>query len=182
MARTVHDTQPDGWRITYTIDKDANGASVITSLTMKPDGPVPEGGLTATRLRQIPMGTRVVARTYRDVAATGTYQDLKNTGDSYADVSDKITMMPRRGKRHDPRFLAEVADLYSRLVKAGAPNVYDVMQEELGRRGFDYRRAGIRELIRKAHQRGLLTPTARGTAGGELTPKAIRLLKDRDGQ
>lgn len=37
--------------------------------------------------------------------------------------------------------------------------------------------ATVRDLIHEAHERGLLTRSPKGATGGELTSKAIRMLK-----
>ena len=162
MARVVDETK-DGWTITYTIGEDTDGVHVITGLNIKPTGTVPTGGLSATRFRDFPMGGRVVARTYPEPT------------DALRDVGGR----PRRGRSHDPRFLAEVSRLYTTVLKTGTRDLYGTLAAELTRRGYPYKPDGARELVRKAHQQGLLTATTQGRVGRMLTPAAISLLETK---
>ena len=174
MPRTIQHQLPDGWTATYKIGKDRDGIVRIVGLTVEPADfrNVPRGGLTATRLRQVPMSARIIARTYGELAAGhATYGGLARAG-TYAEARDRVHLdefAPRRGKRDDLRFLKAVAEIYLDLLASDVSDVYDALADELRRRGFDYGRSGARELVRKARQRNVLTETSQGRPGGELT-------------
>jgi hypothetical protein len=172
----------DGWTVTYKVGFDLNGQPAIIGLRVEPTelGNVPAGGLKAEMLRQIPTG-RVVARTYAELAASkATYADLAASGATYAALRHNVRLdhAPRRGRRHDERFVLMVAETWDHVLRTTSErNLYDALVAELRRRGYEYRRDGARELVRKARRAGLLQDplTPRGRTGG-LTAKARQLL------
>jgi hypothetical protein len=83
--------------------------------------------------------------------------------------------LPPRRMRRDDRFYAEMAAAYAEAVAAGNNRPIDTIAEALGRS-----RNTVKDVIREARARGLLTETTHGRAGGRLTAKAKRLLKQRD--
>jgi hypothetical protein len=84
-----------------------------------------------------------------------------------------------RGVRRDDRFVAEVARAYCELVQHGHPEVIDELCRLLDKRGVDYAPSGVRELLAKARERGLLTDAPPGRAGGMLTEKALQVLAEK---
>jgi hypothetical protein len=82
--------------------------------------------------------------------------------------------LPPRRMRRDERFYAEMAAAYAEAVSAGNNRPIDTIAEALGRS-----RNTVKDVIREARARGLLTETTHGRAGGRLTAKAKRLLRKR---
>jgi transposase len=77
--------------------------------------------------------------------------------------------------RRDDRFYAEVAAAYAEAVAAGNNRPIDTIADALGRS-----RNTVKDVIREARARGLLTETTHGRAGGRLTAKAKKLLRRRE--
>jgi biotin operon repressor len=84
------------------------------------------------------------------------------------------THLPPKRMRRDERFYAEMAAAYAEAVSAGNNRPVDTIAEALGRS-----RNTVKDVIREARARGLLTQTTHGRAGGRLTAKARKLLKQR---
>ncbi len=76
--------------------------------------------------------------------------------------------------REDREFL-EIAVRYAALMATGTTRYRKLMAEEL--RTTSER---VRDLIRECRERGLLTKSTQGQAGGRLTPKSEALLKKRE--
>jgi predicted transcriptional regulator len=90
-------------------------------------------------------------------------------------VSVVATHLPPKRMRRDDRFYAEMAAAYAEVVAAGNNRPVDTIAEALGRS-----RNTVKDVIREARARGLLSETTHGRAGGRLTAKAKRLLKQRE--
>jgi hypothetical protein len=84
------------------------------------------------------------------------------------------THLPPKRMRRDERFYAEMAAAYAEAVSAGNNRPVDTIAAALGRS-----RNTVKDVIREARARGLLTETTHGRAGGRLTAKAKRLLRQR---
>jgi hypothetical protein len=82
------------------------------------------------------------------------------------------THLPPKRMRRDERFYAEMAAAYAEAVSAGNNRPVDAIAKALGRS-----RNTVKDVIREARARGLLTETTHGRAGGRLTSKAKKLLK-----
>lgn len=85
--------------------------------------------------------------------------------------------VPRPGRRgRDDLHYALVADAYVHAleVEARAPVAYLVQVAEAS--GEHATADEIRAKVRRARERGLLTPAPPGRAGGELTAKAVQIL------
>jgi biotin operon repressor len=91
------------------------------------------------------------------------------------EVSGSTPHLPPKRMRRDERFYAEMAAAYAEAVSAGNKRPVDTIAEALGRS-----RNTVKDVIREARARGLLTETTHGRAGGRLTAKAKKLLKQRD--
>ena len=85
------------------------------------------------------------------------------------------THLPPKRMRRDDRFYAEMAAAYAEAVAAGNNRPIDTIADALGRS-----RNTVKDVIREARARGLLTETTHGRAGGRLTAKAKKLLRRRD--
>ncbi len=75
-----------------------------------------------------------------------------------------------RPHRRDDRKVAAVAATYARLVEAGVDSPVKSTAAE-----HDYTVKGAQKVLAAARERDILTPTTRGKAGGELTPKGREL-------
>ncbi len=139
----------------------------------KPD-PLPTGfpPVTATLLRTIPIGQLTKA------ARRALSEDRMIDAPEWPAIASAANRRPPgRPGRPDLHYAHLAAD-YVELVSSGRPPLPDLAaQREEGRRS-------IRDQISEARRRKLLTkPAIRNTSGGELTPKAIALLKGtHDGQ
>lgn len=86
-----------------------------------------------------------------------------------------VTIRPGRAG-HDERKLALIARDYVEAVDGRVPRVTAFLASRYG-----YSESGMRDLIRSLRKKhGLLTDTKRGIRGGDLTPKANRLLAEED--
>jgi transposase-like protein len=83
--------------------------------------------------------------------------------------------LPPKRMRRDDRFYAEMAAAYAEAVAAGNNRPIDTIADALGRS-----RNTVKDVIREARARGLLSETTHGRAGGRLTAKAKRLLRQRE--
>jgi hypothetical protein len=185
MPKKIRRELPSGWIVTYKLGRDSTGATVITGLSVDSGSgePVPVGGLTAPALRQIPMGVRTITRTYADVNAEfDSWNAVRNSGRTYAELRERALIVrdasPRRGRRHDEWFLLTVAQAWDHAYWSGARDLYAEVRAQLHRQGYDYTRSGIRELINKARDRGLLELPSKGSPGGGLTDHARKLLAE----
>jgi hypothetical protein len=91
------------------------------------------------------------------------------------EVSAFATHLQPKRMRRDDRFYAEVAAAYAEAVAAGNNRAIDTIADALGRS-----RNTVKDVIREARARGLLTETTHGRAGGRLTAKAKKLLRRRE--
>jgi hypothetical protein len=169
------------WAVAYTITE-RDGIPIIDEVHVAPAtkifapvprrgmGPVPyeaPGGITATLLRQVPMDRSVIARAMQSAVGI--------RGNNL--FSERALENGRRGRgiRHDDRFLAMVAAAYLELLPTSG-DVYSDLSDLLAEYDVHYGREGVRELVRKARERRLLTRAPKGRAGGALTASARALL------
>jgi hypothetical protein len=145
---------------------------------------VPEGGLTARKLRQVRFDAtrdfirealaevRKRQRREKDPAfAKATAEMLASFGGVY-DV-ETVKRRPKSGRRPWPdEEYAGLAARYVGKVQSGSARPIAELAKEL-----HYSPARIRQALLTARRRGLLTDTRRGRAGGELTGKALAILR-----
>lgn len=140
------------------------------------DAPVPPGGLPARLIRAVKVTDHLayVAKiTQKDQGARyGAAAQLAKQGFSDPSASGK------RG--YSDLFYARVAAQYVVLLDSGASKPIRMLRKELADQGRHLSEASVRDLVRRARDRGLLTKTHRGRAGGQLTQKAIALLRQTD--
>ena len=126
---------------------------------------VPPGGLTMRKLRGIRVGDfQTAARRYLGHgASTGGF-----LGDQW--TTEAVRRPGPRGK--SDRHYAELAAAYVRHLEE-TPKPIASLSRELG-----FSTMTIRNQVREARRRGLLTQTSRGVAGGGLTDRAIELINE----
>lgn len=90
---------------------------------------------------------------------------------------------PGRAGRPDSFYLAWAQAYFERLAAGSRRPIKDLAQRPprtikgYVSDGDRVSEATVRDIIHEARERGLLTRSPKGRAGGELTPKAIRMLK-----
>jgi hypothetical protein len=136
---------------------------------------VPGGGVTKGLLRRIPM--RESAAHLRSLlkawqAAGGFPAQTVEQGFPGVVLTDRPR--PERGTGRPDLFFAKLASDYADLV---AKDPRRPVAELARRRGF--KPAKIRDMLREARERGLLSFSRRGQAGGELTARAREILRQR---
>lgn len=122
--------------------------------------PVPPGGLTARHLRQIPFGKHTVMAGLNSLTAAA---------NAIADVYRQ-----RAIQAHGDVRLARIAHAYVKALSRGSLRPNEDVAAQLGIR----KASQVRDAIHMARRKGLLSSTRkRGVPGGELTAKAIELLR-----
>ena len=132
-------------------------------------GDVPNGGITSSLLRSIPIGeiTKGVLGIVRDRRFK--FRDWL-IPDQWLDLPE-VSGIERPGRAgRDDRYYVVWAARYAE--KAGSPRPIAELAEEHG-----LRREQVRDLIHTARERDLLTPGRRGRPQGELTAKSRALLE-----
>jgi hypothetical protein len=172
----------DDWQIEMRLAVQS-GRLIVSELHIKPRqrDNVPPGGITARALRRVPLHAGVAG--FTSMLRASHRRDeaeilLKDTGLEEvlsAQFARSRSTPKGAGRRALPdEILLEVAAAYVQAVDAGsAQPVVDAAK------ALNMKMVRARDLIYKARQRGLLTPTSWGLASGELTPQAKELLKSR---
>lgn len=128
-------------------------------------------GITKQLLRHLPLSEVVAeAQTQWEIAASALEQ-LGLVEGGWADAIRGATSKPKRHKRPDSLY-AHAAARYAALVRAGHRRPVQQMARE-----SEFTVPAITEWIKESRARGFLTATTPGRAGGELTEKAIAVLK-----
>jgi hypothetical protein len=183
---------PGGWSVVYFVAASPLGRPIVQSVHVVPSpaGPcpdertpprcartVPEGGLTATYLRE---RVTLAAHVFEDLPVA-----LKGfEGGRFAESARRLIgslgfdpdVRPERGRRGpkgtpDSWYALLAAD-YLDAIKGGSRSpVADLAKE----RGMS--EVGLRAALNRARKRGLLTRKGTGRAGGTLTPRAVRILR-----
>jgi hypothetical protein len=134
---------------------------------------VPPGGVTSETVAAVRIGR--IRDTLRSGDAAGDRVDvakLNAPGDDsdIASLREEASQRPGEKGRSDT-FYARLARSYVSEIEAGNPAPVATLARHLGKS------AGVvRNMLRDARQRNLLTSTAPREAGGRLTSKAARLL------
>ena len=172
----------------------------------EPASPGPPGGLTATALRGVRLGDHLAElynslaqrleeaegarevgprpsqlppgplRPHGDVLPAVATFHAEDYGLSPEELEKKPRRRGRRGES-DPWY-AQVAQRYATAVTGSQRHrVAAAVAEEMSRELKSYYTARhVKELVYEARQRGFLTPTQRGRAGGNLTDRARAVL------
>jgi hypothetical protein len=157
------------------------GAPVITA--------IPDGGISARALRRLQIGQALkLGREWLeghfkvDALRARDPRWFRVTTPASHGITAEMLEAPRRpGRRgRGDLFYAEIVALYVEAVEAGSPHpVQEVRRRLEEERNQPYTEASVRALIHQGRQRGLLTRSPRGVAGGQLTPKAHDVLRKR---
>jgi hypothetical protein len=140
------------------------GTPVIAELRIRSTAEsVPTGGLTTRELREIRLDA--VARSLR----RRPLGSLLNPG---IDIEAERNNDPRPGRRGRPdqHYAAWAAQYHEHALRSSRPVA--TLAEETG-----VSTARVRDHIRQARNRGLLSPAPPGRSGGELTDYALQLLR-----
>lgn len=152
-----------GWQVVAEIVTTDTGLQ-IDRLTIEPWGNVtPPGGITTRMLRQVRTGA-IIAAYPAPARVFGLIQP-----DSVPDLS----VSERAGRRgRDDRFYARwAAEYVGAFSRSGHPVAEMASRHSLSP-------SQVRNLVHACRRRGMLTSAPSGRAGGELTARAIDLLKE----
>jgi hypothetical protein len=152
-----------GWHSRVEITATDSGLQ-IDRLIIEPWGNVvPAGGITTRMLRQIRTGAIIAS--YRSAARALSFV-LPDTAPDLS-VSERVG---RRGRddRFYARWAAEYADAFTR---SGHPVAELATRHHLSP-------SQVRNLVHACRKKEMLTPAPPGRAGGELTARAIELLRE----
>jgi hypothetical protein len=146
-------------------------AFVIGRCTVQPVDAtkVPEGGVTALLLRDVPIGRLPGLM----AAAPGSRMDQLVRLTMGNQAAEAFHAKRRPGRRGRPDlFYAQWAAMYVRELRLTPKAPVKALATK-----ENYAEATVREFIHTARQRELLTRSRRGQSGGQLTPKALALLE-----
>lgn len=176
----------EGWRIRMELAVQG-GRLVVSELHLDPEdsgqrargirAQVPRAGITARLLRRVPLHDHVdkILKALRSRDDREFYETLlMATGASELLRTIRPPAEPtnRRGRpRVAVDLLLRAAAAYAKAVSRGSAE--PVMD---GARALRIEPERLRDLVHRARERGLLTPTRQGHGGGELTPHALTLL------
>ena len=129
--------------------------------------PVPVGGITKDLLRRFSLPALR--------APIGEDKNARSTLALYGFNPDQdFTRRPGRKGRDDGFYAAWAAAYLDKCAQTRRPHL--ALAEET-----NYGKDTIRDFVQKARNRGLLTKAPPGRAGGQLLPKAVRLLEQMKG-
>ena len=143
-----------------------SGTPVLVGLTLHP-----------ATLYPWPPSAQLTPKVIRSVKTTDLYRQVRDALKSGPQIGLAVeaeaeefrtNRRPGRARRPD-LFYAQIANRYIQLVPGGSPTKR--LAQEMG-----VSQSQARDLIHEARRRKLLTGSQRGQAGGELTPKALRIL------
>lgn len=155
-----------GWRILPEVAVTDRGL-LLRRLVIEPSDGMPEPGITTRMLRQLRTGDLIAA------LRAAARQNEQIFGDA-PDLS-VTTRVGRRGR--DDLYYARWAVAYVEALARSARPIEDLAARH------NLSASQIRNLTHACRRRGMLTASPPGRAGGELTPRAIALLKeDTDGK
>jgi hypothetical protein len=146
------------------------GLHYVAGEDLPPGAPITGDGVTARALRRVPVNLHdLVAEALRPHRV----EWLNDTA-----FRRTIRMAPRKpGRRgRSDLFYAQLAQRYVETAKTSSSPVAD-LAKALSTRRRTIDRDWVSDQIRVARRRGLLSDPPRGRAGGQLTERALELLK-----
>ena len=167
----AHQVIGNGWRVTHSVIPTGSGAARYAGYTLESEEgkALPAQPPTARQLRLIATGDRVLREVLRTMDERGEYRVM-------AWMDGFAVPPPRLPRRYNDLYYARWANAYLHAWKQGRGAIAQLARD----RGIA-RTAYIYEVLAVARQRGLLTRAPQGKGGGELTPKARKLLEADDG-
>jgi hypothetical protein len=151
---------PD-WQIIPEVVASDRGLA-LQRLTIEPKGDLPEGGITTQLLRQLRTGALIAS-----------LRAASNRLDRYVGMRPDLAVSTRVGRRgRDDRHYAKWAAAYVKALTRSPNPIHELSHRH------QLSPSALRNLMHACRRRGLLTPSPPGRAGGELTPKARRLLEE----
>ena len=136
----------------------------------------PDGGITASLLREVRLGMKHAApilEDYREWLTNNKYVDLSEDVERF----DKQIGRPSHAKtgerrREADQYYAKISVQYERLCAEGSRSPVKSMAEEHG-----VKLGRMRSHIHRARRNGFLTDAVQGKKGGAATEKALTILK-----
>jgi hypothetical protein len=183
-----------GWIASYRLRTTTGGSLEVIELRLRPAAAIEvHGGLVVDADTVVPP-TGLTSRDLRDVKVTAHlsgFPDLNRKVRTILGVDTKplrarrsltkadanLVQRPGRAGR-DKLELARIAARYTGFVEDGSRRPIEDLTAELCAKGRDVSSATVRGFIHDARRAGLLTPTPKGRAGGDLTDEAVRLLNE----
>ncbi len=151
-----------GWRVLPEVDVTDAGLR-LRRLVIEPAGPVtPDAGITTRMLRQIRTGLLIAS-------LRAASRQAMRYGGRAPDLS-VATRVGRRG-RDESYYARWAAEYVGALTRSGNPAADLAARHNLSA-------SQVRNLVHACRKRGMLTAAPPGRAGGELTARAIELLKE----
>lgn len=133
---------------------------------------MPSGGLTRTRLRDIPLGPAIVREALKRVQQQP-FRDFVTGAFSRKHQRRDAHRRRTRGKE----FYADLAARYVEAYRKDPRRPVALLAKELG-----WKRDQVRDALNDARRAGMLTGAGKGIAGGALTDAALAILKANKGK
>lgn len=143
---------------------------------------VPQGGLTARHLRSVSFGRLEGLRAIKELDLACLRISKARQRRRFAEARIQrltATIEARRGRGAKPVLLrlALVAQAYVAAYQSGFGSENRTVARDLGLKPEQ-----VRDFVSRARRTGLLTASRKqGAAGGELTPRALRILEESGG-
>lgn len=138
--------------------------------------PIPDRGLTARGLRQIPLGKHLRLAQKEAAQEERMFESAPPSFQRFAWPLERDRRRPGPKGWPDQHY-AKIAAAYVDALAGGSRRPVNDATEFLKKQGLPYSKDRIRDAVSEARRRGLLTPAQRGRAGGRLTDRAQKLLE-----
>lgn len=160
---------PEGWLLGLRLLPEGDVFPVVETTFLAMDDHEADG-LTTGVLRDVPLGEIIKKARFDAAAVRRVVSDEAAARVEEWLASWRVGARGSRAKRPNLAYAA-LAARYVELVREGERAPAAILARQLGMSAVT-----VSQRVREARERGLLTRTAAGTAGGELTPKALGLL------
>jgi hypothetical protein len=154
------------------LDAPGIGRQIIERFGNLAEKEVPDAGLTAGALRQLPLGAMVADHLERQRRADEVSESHPGAPIVIGSFGAEGSVGLRSVSELTPLLDAHTAAAYVELAQSGHPNVLLELSDRFG-----ISVSGIRARLARARREGLLTPARRGVASGELTDKGREVLR-----
>jgi hypothetical protein len=179
----VESPREGGWTVAYRLAPQ-DGQPVIAEVRVTPPKRLPSGGLSTAVLRSVHLSEPMevwpeVIRALERQHGPEVIQRAFVERPGFSAAAARQPRRPGRGGRSDI-YYAQAAQDYVAIINKGGPGARTPTKVLAQRAPFARLRnseQAARDTIHAARVRGLLTRSQSGRAGGQLTEKAISLLK-----